>query len=424
MKAGMDDMLALRLWPFLFGVGTLLGTTLLAFLVAPRSPWTMTTATLLIAGSPALASNARMGLLETGMACFLVFALCAVFLAERDSRWWIAAGVLVGLGFLQKAPIALVTCALAVPLLCRHPAEGGYSWSALRRDRCFQIGTGIALGLCAFWPLVQLLRFGSKSLKVQFLWQMVYRFGPLPPPGARGAGPEPLRWLDWLRLDAPWIWLPCLALLLYALLAPRYRSNGKLLFISLYVFVVCGALALAGGEVYPRYIVVLVPFLAAVGGVVLTRLSPRPPLAALLAAVLLASNAGRLAKIDLSPIDTDEDRIAAAELFRAKLAENETAVFFASLDRSRGYPPPAFLYYADLDRRVIIFDRRGLEQLGRARVRERLRPPHQGIVHEEDFPVALQYLGPLVEVGRHGEHVIWKTDGRKAPSPNPHMQEK
>ena len=63
------------------------------------------------------------------------------------------------------------------------------------------------------------------------------------------------------------------------LLAPRFRRNRKLLLVALYALVVIAGLAMAGGEVYPRYIVVLIPFLAVVGGVVLAGLAPWPPLA-------------------------------------------------------------------------------------------------------------------------------------------------
>ncbi|MBW2419845.1 MAG: glycosyltransferase family 39 protein [Deltaproteobacteria bacterium] len=416
MKAGMDDMLALRLWPFVFALGTLLGTLLLARLIAPYSPWAMPSAVLLLASSRVLAGQARMGLLETGMACFLVLSLCALFLAERDSRWWIAAGTLVGLGFLQKAPVALAASALGVTALCWLPGERAYSWAALRRSRDFRIGGAIALGLCAFWPLVQVLRFGPKYLKVQYLWQMIYRFHPHPPAGAGGVGPEPLRWLEWLRFDSPMVWLTCLALLGVALLTPRFRRNGKLFLVALYVGVVIAALAVAGGEVYPRYIVVLTPFLAVVGGVVLAELVPwRRPLAGGVAAVLFATNLPALAQVTRPSDANDADRMATARLFREALAEDETPIFFYSEARRLDYPPPAFLYYADLDRRVAVFNRVGLRQLGPAKARQRLRPPYQGIAHRDDYAMVGRYLGPLVEVGRHGEHVIWKSAGRDRP---------
>jgi 4-amino-4-deoxy-L-arabinose transferase-like glycosyltransferase len=356
-----------------------------------------------------------MGLLETGVTCFLVLSLCAVFLTERDSRWWIAAGVLVGIGFLQKVPIALGACALGVTLLCWLPRERAWSWPALRRSRHFRMGAAIALLLCAFWPLVQILRFGPKYLRVQYLWQMVYRFHPSPPAGTGGTGPEPLRWLEWLRLDAQWVWLPCLGLLLIALVAPRMRGQGKLLVVALYLLIVISALAIAGGEVHPRYVVVVIPFLAAVGAVVLAELSPWPPLAGVVAAALLATNLHALARVTSPSGEDDADRVATARLFREQLEEGETPIFFYSEVRRLEFPPPAFLYYADLDRRVLVFNRVALRQLGSKRVREWVRPPHQGISHTDDYAMVNRYLGPLVEVERHGEHVIWKSARRDPP---------
>jgi 4-amino-4-deoxy-L-arabinose transferase-like glycosyltransferase len=414
MKAGMDDLQALRLWPFVFALGTLLGTILLTHLVAPRSPWAMPSAVLLLASSLNLAEHARMGLLETGMVLLLVLSVCAVFLAERSPRWWVAAGVLIGLGFLQKVPIALAVCVPLVGALCWLPGEPGYSWKALRRSLHFRIGSAIALLLCAFWPLVQTLRFGSKYLEIQLLRQIVYRLHPQPPPGLPGSGPEPLRWLDWLRFDSQWAWLLCLGLLLTVFVAPRFRRNGRLLLCSIYVALAIAVLAAAGGEVYPRYILVFIPFLAVVGGVVLAQWIPWPPLSAGIAAALLASNALALAEVVRPPGDGDGDRMARARIFRDKLEPNETPIFFYAKSRRLEFPPPAFLYYADLDRRVMVFDRDALGRLGPAKVRRRLPPPLQGLSHRDDYPMAQRYLGPLVEAGRHGDYVVWKS-ARQAP---------
>jgi len=107
-----DREAALRLWPALFGIGSVA----LAGLLAQRLSrgWTPAAplASLTLMASFLFWSRSRSALLDTGTAFFTILTTWLLLLARKQPRWWLAAGITAALCALQKYPLALLPMAV------------------------------------------------------------------------------------------------------------------------------------------------------------------------------------------------------------------------------------------------------------------------------------------------------------------------
>jgi len=418
---GVEPYLALRFWPYLFAVGSLIATAVMTALCAGNRGWGVPAAVGLLVASPIFWVHARIGLLDSGQLFFLLLSFCCALAAERNPRWWIATGIAVGLGFLQKTPVALLAIGFWLWLRNRSGADPNLRWATLRHNAHFRSGRRIAIALCVVWPAIQIVRHGAAFIDGFFLDQMVVRFSPIE---FEGAGPTggPFRWLAWIAGDVPQIWLPALAMIPFVYGLARLRDVPNLRALASYVVACAAVLTLGRGEMYPRYILLLLPHLAVIASLVMLALLPRPWMAAAVSGLLLASAAPNLRHVPAFSHRYDRSQIIeVSRRFRELLQANESPVIVHRGTQS-DVPPPAFQHHAALNRPVL---RIGLDELDRFGPKARKRgfsAPFLGVSAAPDVAAIRRALGNIEEVEIVRGHSIWRlrTLADASPSPTPH----
>lgn len=403
MRAGLSDEVSVRMWSALFAVGTVFAGAWLARGVVRESPVVGLVAALLIASSPALLRYGRTGLLECGQVLSVALTLGAVFRARLDPRAWIVAGLAAGLGALQKAPLALGMAALAVAVLVGF---GRLRARETLRSGWFHLGAFLAVSLTAFWPVVQTVRFGDLWVKQYFSSQLVGRLAPVA--GETVAG----RQLDrWLRFYSEWPepWLVAPVLLVAVLLAPVVRRSVESMLLLGFSVAALFGLYLAGGAVYPRYLLPIVPMLAVVAAHLIVALAPsaRAALAVALCLVVVqlpqAWRQHELVAADMS------DAVAAGVALRERLAPSEMAVVaFASADDP--IPPTAIVWYAALPSSVRMLSLPRLATLRHRIARHDLR----GTVPKGHLATLQSILPTAVPTGEYGSVVLWEAPATRS----------
>jgi len=410
LEAGVEVPLAMRVWPFLFGVGTLIATGLLVRTVAPEQPWAVPAAVFLLGASPMLVELSRMAMLDNGDAFFFVLALVAVLRAAREPRWWIVAALAVGLGALQKTPVALLVCVALLPFLALHGGDPRYRPRRLCRSRWFQAGLGVAGTLCLGWALLQTLRFGQEFFDQMVRRQMIDRLAPWRPASGM-VNFNLLEWAGWFTSDAFLVWGACVVGVVVATRVDRFRRNRMLMALVGYLVVYAIVMTFAPGPIYSRYLIVAAPVLAAVGAITWTGHVSRPALAALVCAGLAIASVGPSAVGWRRAYGAKrEPAIALATDLKGQWATGETPVFVRP-DPIHAFPQGLFMVYADPPRRVLLVKRdwgRALREIAGAR---RLAPPYRGIAHVDDLPEVTARLGPIERVGERDGFVIFRSAG-------------
>ncbi|MBO0696657.1 MAG: hypothetical protein J2P56_11240, partial [Verrucomicrobia bacterium] len=148
--------LAVRIWPAIYGVLTLIVTAWLAFLIDPTRPWLMPLSAAILISCPLFSSEAGRGLLDVGLAFYTTIAIVFAELARKHPAWWLGVAVACWLGSLQKIPlIFLIWLLIVVIRLCtpsRFSAKSGATTWLI-------ISVLLAAAMTAIWPLVQMIKY-------------------------------------------------------------------------------------------------------------------------------------------------------------------------------------------------------------------------------------------------------------------------
>jgi len=264
-EVGLSDLLALRLPSFIFFLGLTLASGLVSYLLSNRNPWTVPATVLLMGCSLRLIKLGRSGLLDAGMVFFIMLAVLAFFYAKENSKFWILCGLACGLGFLQKAPVAIIYIAIMLFILGKR--DSYYQWSVLRQNKDFNRGILITIILFLFWPILQTLRYGTDYIKSAIGVEMVQRFTPL-----GGKKIAVFNWMGWLWKDLHVIGIIAIACVILVFCYHQLRENHRLYALSIIIVIVAVTFTLATGSKaeHSRYIAVLSPLLVCVTVVVLS----------------------------------------------------------------------------------------------------------------------------------------------------------
>jgi 4-amino-4-deoxy-L-arabinose transferase-like glycosyltransferase len=269
LAAGVGETVALRLPSMLFALGMLGATAWLARVLAPALPWAMPLAVGLLAGSLQFWTLANSALLDVGAGFLAALAVAAAAVAVERPRVWYLVAVIVGIGALQKAPVGLVFVAAGLLALWLARRVAGAEWARMTASSAFRRAAWIALALVLAWPLLQAARYGMDAISESHDRQMFARFLPDGDNGVRGlADLEAL-----LVAGEPWLrWPALLATLVLPVLVRRPAALMVTGVVALYTV----ALMVAGGNVYARYTLTILPLLMAALAVVLMHLRPLP----------------------------------------------------------------------------------------------------------------------------------------------------
>ena len=144
--------LAVRVWPWFYGVLTAIVLAWLAFVLEPDRPWLVPLSVALLVSFPLFATEACRGMLDTGLALFTMSAILFSQLARKNPVWWIGTAIACLLGSLQKIPIPFLVWLLILAWRFaseRNQLKSRWLWFSF-------LGAVITM---LIWPVSQILTF-------------------------------------------------------------------------------------------------------------------------------------------------------------------------------------------------------------------------------------------------------------------------
>lgn len=252
---------ALRFCSYIFGLALLSSVGLLAYSINPKTTYVIPTAILIMSGSSLLWQYSISAMLDTGAAFFTTLTMASFIIALRNPKWWYITAIAIGLGTLQKSPLSLAVALLLLILLIATRKFYSISIKNIISNKHFKYSTILMLILSIPWPLIQFIRHGKKYIKHAFVLQIYDRFVP-----TTEIINIQTQWLQWFISDNLFLWVPSI---IAAFLLVFYKKFEYLIpFVSLILFSIL--MTMASGDIYSRYILQILPILAASLSIILT----------------------------------------------------------------------------------------------------------------------------------------------------------
>src|SRR5581483_3026785 len=146
--------LAVRIWPWIYGILTAAALGRLALVSQPDRPWLVPLTVAILTSFPLFATETCRGMLDTGLAFFTTTTILFAQLARTNPRWWIGTAIACLLGCLQKIPVPFLIWLLILGARMTSPAE---------RNQLKSRWLGFSILSCVvamlIWPAFQMLRF-------------------------------------------------------------------------------------------------------------------------------------------------------------------------------------------------------------------------------------------------------------------------
>ncbi len=390
-----NKTLAVRIWPWFYGVLTAICVAWLAFLIEPRRPWLVPLSVALLAACPLFATEASRALLDSGLAFFTTAAIAFAQLARRNPVWWIGVAAASWLGSLQKIPLTFLVWLLILTVRLASPAER----HRLRSPWLLASLLG-ALVTMSIWPAFQLLNY-QVPLRPLFHDEVVDWLGP-ENLGAR------------LYLEVPYRLIVTSACGLFLLLAPlavlfwrreKFATAAKALSIACLALI---ALEVLFNFRHVRYIEPIIPALCLLLAIVLHRLlerrgAARVAVTALLAFLLLAGFVQTKLQLDFRRRDFADEKRVAEELGARQREGTRIVLIKAEGVGSELHLGSFYLFHGALGSPITKYT---VDQFRRFRP----EPPLIGVCVTHDFPV-VQALYPNVEIQfTRAQFILWRVE--------------
>ena len=100
-----NKTLAVRIWPWLYGVLTAITLVWLAALVEPGRASIIPLSVAIATSFPLFSAEASRGMLDAGLTLFSTATILFAQLARKNPKWWLGTAIACTLGSLQKIPI-------------------------------------------------------------------------------------------------------------------------------------------------------------------------------------------------------------------------------------------------------------------------------------------------------------------------------
>ncbi|MDV7141094.1 glycosyltransferase family 39 protein [Tropicimonas sp. TH_r6] len=404
LEQGLDLTVAVRGPSMIFALGCLIATGLLAAAVLPGQPWAIPVAVLFLSTSRPFWINASQAMLDTGALFFVTMSLAATIFALRRPRWWYVAGLCIGLGALQKAPIAFCFIALFLTATGLTARWHDHGFRTFLRNRHFQLSLLLAVAIWASWYVVQVAQHGLVVLKIGFGEQMFDRFAPVTEPArTKGISYVVSHFLgneEILRIPAG----------IALVVLPFWLKRYDLLALPLMVLGYLVAVGFSGGGLSPRYALYILSTLVVGLAALLVTLPIKPrTLTALIVLLALAIGGPVRSAMDLRlfPRDLRLHQIEQLKRVAEDQDPSEQLVFCNIRSRER-IPPGAISYYGTANRPF--FMREGVDGVSMMVESGALVGPMRGLCRTKDMYTVEPYVTGLevIDVGPH--YTYWTAD--------------
>jgi 4-amino-4-deoxy-L-arabinose transferase-like glycosyltransferase len=395
---------AVRIWPWFYGVLTAVIVAILALILEPSRPWLIPLSAGLLTSFPLFLTETCRGLLDTGLALFTTAAILFAQLARKNPMWWLGTAGACLLGSLQKIPIPFLVWLFIIVWRFTSAEERNRL-----KSRCLWfglLGTVIAM---AIWPASQILTL-QVPFRHLFHQEVVDWLGP------EHLGAQPY-------LEIPYRLIVTSACGFFILAAPLvilFWRNGEFGIAAREIAIAC--LALMVIEIlfnfrHVRYIEPIIPALCLLLAIIAERILRHPGFvrtAAIgaLAILLLAGFIQTKLQIDFRRRKdfTDEKRVA-EKLGMLQRRDVPTVLVKAINVGSDLHFASFYLFHGNLRFPV---SRYTVDEI-------RQSPPTAptiGVCISRDFPV-VQSVYPEVNIQfTRDQFIVWKVAGSKATGTN------
>lgn len=149
-----NSTLAVRIWPWFYGIVTAIAVVWLAAVVEPGRTWIIPLSVAILTSFPLFSAEASRGMLDTGLTLFTTTTILFAQLARRNPVWWLGTAIACVLGSLQKIPIPFLVWLFILALRFTSAAERNrlksrWLWFSF-------LGAVITM---LIWPVSQILTF-------------------------------------------------------------------------------------------------------------------------------------------------------------------------------------------------------------------------------------------------------------------------
>jgi 4-amino-4-deoxy-L-arabinose transferase-like glycosyltransferase len=388
-----NKTLAVRIWPWFYGLLTAIAAGWLARLIEPERPWAAPLSITLLCACPLFATDASRGLLDTGLAFFTTIGIAFAQVARKQPQWWAGVALASWMASLQKIPLTFLIWLLIVAVRWwteRRQLRTRWLWGSLLA----------AIVAMALWPAYQLLAYHIPWHRL-FNQEVVDHLGP----ERLGANPF---------LEIPYRLVVTSAIGLFLLLAPiaiLTWKRARFTPASIELSIVC--LVLLGLEVLSnfrnvRYVEAILPVLCILLAVVLHRCweqgrAFRTAATALIAIILIAGLVQTELQIRYRRKNLGDEKQVAEELGRLQRDGVGIVLVKAIKVGSDLHFGSFYLFHGGL--------RFPITKCTVDQIRESPpRPPLIGVCVERDFPV-VQSAYPAVQTQfTQAQFIVWRVE--------------
>ncbi|WP_420863362.1 ArnT family glycosyltransferase [Algirhabdus cladophorae] len=409
MQMGLSDLLALRLPSAIFGFGAFIATAMLAHAIVPQKPWAMFASVLFLASFLSIWQSLTSAMLDGGAIFFTTFGFWAFFKAWQAPKLWflfIAATFLAGLqkgptplGFFVFGVLGLALTAMILPV--KMP-------DGLSKKKLFAI-FWIAFSVAFVWQFFQLARYGGpEALSGNFEGEMIGRFTPSLAAATDSDLISFARMMLGQGSEAILRGAGLLAVVALPFLTRRYELMAAVGMVAFFALIMW----MASGNVYARYVLVILPLLCVclAGTIASLPVQPIPKIA--VTALFVVVSQGPIKPIErlglAAPARFDPPlSVLLPQLppLMSTVGAEETPMVICAQNRETRIPRGAITVYA-APRRDFHYDRDG-DGLHRAQ-RQSDQNQMQGLCTEVEFTDYSPDLRDVIKTPIAGPYFFWR----------------
>lgn len=397
LLAGWEDPeFAVRCWPMIFALLTLVATGWLARLLDPSRPWLVFGSVAILVTCSLFVKEAGRALLDSGLTLFAIIAIAFAQLARKQPRYWLGTAAACWLGAMQKSPVLLLLWLIILPVRFVRLED-----RPLLANRWLLTGILLALSSVVIWPLTQMLTHGTSVTEVLRIEEAAN----LTSDSRLGTRPY---FTVLSRLTTQWIWgsVALLAAVVFIPLEKRteqQRAVAEISILSLSTIV----LALLFNYRSERYLLPIVPMLCILSALLVHRVCERGKTACICGLTMSAALLGFAASQALEewtppPPPTAPDQLRLAEELGSLQSPGTRMIIVRDRDLPGGMLNDSFyLFYGKL--------RHPLQKRAPDKLKAGARSiPAIGICRGADFPaVRTAYPTAMIRLTR-GDFICWQ----------------